>query len=47
MQVRFLPPQPNGDLTQLGEYLICNQEVTGSNPVVSTIESETTKNYTG
>ena len=26
-----------GDIAQLGERLVCNQEVTGSSPVISTI----------
>ena len=26
-----------GELAQLGEHLVCNQKVTGSNPVFSTI----------
>jgi hypothetical protein len=29
-------PQPTGELAQLGERLVCNQEVTGSIPVFST-----------
>jgi hypothetical protein len=27
---------PDGELAQLGERLVCNQEVTGSSPVFST-----------
>ena len=29
-------PNFAGDIAQLGERLVCNQEVTGSSPVIST-----------
>ena len=32
-----IAPQSVGELAQLGERLVCNQEVTGSSPVFSTI----------
>ena len=42
----FLPPRDDkhhsiqyGELAQLGERLVCNQEVTGSSPVFSTNQS--------
>src|SRR5262245_32107814 len=31
------PSQEYGELAQLGERLVCNQEVTGSSPVFSTL----------
>ena len=31
----------NGELAQLGERLVCNQEVTGSSPVFSTMSGQT------
>ena len=31
------PTFENGELAQLGERLVCNQEVTGSSPVFSTV----------
>ena len=32
-------PDGDGELAQLGERLVCNQEVTGSSPVFSTSQS--------
>ena len=33
----------SGAVAQLGEHLVCNQEVTGSSPVSSTIQQRTQK----
>ena len=32
-----------GELAQLGERLVCNQEVTGSSPVFSTMSGQSAK----
>ena len=34
-----LKPDEDGELAQLGERLVCNQEVAGSSPVFSTMSS--------
>ena len=35
--VRYRPsPQEIGDIAQQGEHLVCNQEVIGSSPIIST-----------
>ena len=36
MTLREYPGDGVGELAQLGERLVCNQEVTGSSPVFST-----------
>ena len=34
-----MKPDEDGELAQLGERLVCNQEVAGSSPVFSTMSS--------